>query len=60
MARATPDHAFYRSAYSRPVKVELRLDQAPRGGPSDGVNTPEDRLEALKGDRKGQYSIRPL
>ena len=36
----------------------LRLDRLDAAGRLVALNTPGNRLEALKGERKGQYSIR--
>jgi proteic killer suppression protein len=45
------------SGFSRQAEIRLdRLDAATK--PSDLAALPGNRLEALKGDRKGQYSIR--
>jgi proteic killer suppression protein len=39
-------------------KAELKLDQLDAATAMRDLNLPGNRLEALKGDRKGQYSIR--
>jgi len=39
-------------------KAELKLDQLDAGTALPDLDLPGNRLEALKGDRKGQYSIR--
>jgi len=39
-------------------KAEMRLDQLEAATSLLDVDLPGNRLEALKGDRKGQYSIR--
>ena len=39
-------------------KAEMRLDQLDSAMSLQDLNLPGNRLEALKGDRKGQYSIR--
>jgi len=39
-------------------KAELKLDQLEAATELSDLNLPGNRLEALKGDRKGQYSIR--
>jgi proteic killer suppression protein len=39
-------------------KAELKLDQLDAATSILDLNLPGNRLEALKGDRKGQYSIR--
>ena len=39
-------------------KAEMRLDQLDAATTLGDLNLPGNRLEALKGDRKGQYSIR--
>lgn len=39
-------------------KAELKLDQLDAATTITDLNLPGNRLEALKGDRKGQYSIR--
>jgi len=39
-------------------KAELHLDQLDAATSLLDLNLPGNRLEALKGDRKGQYSIR--
>ncbi len=39
-------------------KVEMRLDQLDAAISLLDLDLPGNRLEALKGDRKGQYSIR--
>jgi proteic killer suppression protein len=40
------------------LKAELKLDQLDAATALQDLNLPGNRLEALKGDRKGQYSIR--
>ena len=44
------------SAFSR--KAELKLDEIESATSLLDLDLPGNRLEALKGDRKGQYSIR--
>jgi proteic killer suppression protein len=45
------------SGIERPARLKLdRLEAAAR--PSDLASLPGNRFEALRGDRKGQYSIR--
>ena len=39
-------------------KVEIKIDQLDAATSLLDVNLPGNRLEALKGDRRGQYSIR--
>jgi len=39
-------------------KAELKLDQLDAATAIGDLDLPGSRLEALKGDRKGQYSIR--
>jgi proteic killer suppression protein len=39
-------------------KAELKLDQLEAATELRDLDLPSNRLEALKGDRKGQYSIR--
>ncbi len=39
-------------------KAEMRLDQLDSATSLLDLDLPGNRLEALKGDRKGQYSIR--
>jgi proteic killer suppression protein len=39
-------------------KAEMKLDQLEAATGLADLNLPGNRLEALKGDRKGQYSIR--
>ena len=39
-------------------KAEIRLDQLDAAAPLLDLDLPGNRLEALKGDRKGQYSVR--
>lgn len=39
-------------------KAELRLDQIDAATSVLDLDLPGNRLEALKGDRKGQYSVR--
>lgn len=39
-------------------KAEMRLDQLDSALSLQDLDLPGNRLEALKGDRKGQYSIR--
>ena len=39
-------------------KAEMRLDQLDSAVSVRDVNLPGNHLEALRGDRKGQYSIR--
>lgn len=39
-------------------KAELRLDQLDAAVTINDLDLPGNRLEALKGDRKGQYSVR--
>jgi proteic killer suppression protein len=39
-------------------KAEVKLDQMDAATSLGDLNLPGNRLEALKGDRKGQYSIR--
>ena len=39
-------------------KAEMKLDQLDAATSLVDLNLPGNRLEALKGDRKGQYSIR--
>ena len=39
-------------------KAELKLDQLEAATQLADLDLPGNRLEALKGDRKGQYSIR--
>ena len=39
-------------------KAELKLDQLDAATSTRDLDLPGNRLEALKGDRKGQYSIR--
>jgi proteic killer suppression protein len=38
----------------------LRLDRLHAADRLIALNTPGNHLETLKGDRKGQYSIRPM
>ena len=40
------------------LKAELKLDQLDAAVSLQDLNLPGNRLEALKGTRKGQYSIR--
>ena len=40
------------------LKAEMKLDQLDAATSVLDLNLPGNRLEALKGDRKGQYSIR--
>jgi len=39
-------------------KAEMKLDQIDSATSLQDLDLPGNRLEALKGDRKGQYSIR--
>ena len=39
-------------------KAEMKVDQLDAATSLGDLNLPGNRLEALKGDRKGQYSIR--
>lgn len=39
-------------------KAEMKLDQLDAATAISDLSIPGNRLEALKGDRKGQYSIR--
>jgi proteic killer suppression protein len=39
-------------------KAEMKLDQLDAAASPLDLNLPGNRLEALKGDRKGQYSVR--
>lgn len=39
-------------------KAEIKLDQLDAATALSDLDLPGNRLEALKGDRKGQYSIR--
>jgi len=39
-------------------KAEMKLDQLDAASAIGDLDLPGNRLEALKGDRKGQYSIR--
>ena len=39
-------------------KAEMKLDQLDAATSLRDLNLPGNRLEALKGDRKGQYSVR--
>jgi len=39
-------------------KAEMKLDQLESAMSLQDLDVPGNRLEALKGDRKGQYSIR--
>ena len=39
-------------------KAEMKLDQLDAAASLLDLNLPGNRLEALKGDRQGQYSIR--
>jgi proteic killer suppression protein len=39
-------------------KAEMKLDQLDAASAIRDLDLPGNRLEALKGDRKGQYSIR--
>jgi toxin HigB-1 len=39
-------------------KAQMKLDQLDAATSLTDLNLPGNRLEALKGDRKGQYSIR--
>ncbi len=39
-------------------KAEMKLDQLDAATATRDLDLPGNRLEALKGDRKGQYSIR--
>jgi len=39
-------------------KAEMKLDQLEAATALSDLDLPGNRLEALKGDRKGQYSIR--
>ena len=39
-------------------KAEMKLDQLDAAASLSDLNLPGNRLEALKGDRQGQYSIR--
>jgi proteic killer suppression protein len=39
-------------------KAEMKLDQLDAATALSDLDLPGNRLEALKGDRKGQYSIR--
>ncbi len=39
-------------------KLSMKLDQLDAASSLRDLNLPGNRLEALKGDRKGQYSIR--
>ena len=39
-------------------KAEMKLDQLDAATTLGDLNLPGNRLEGLKGDRKGQYSIR--
>ena len=41
-----------------PRQTELKLDQLDAASTLADLRLPGNRLEALKGDRKGQYSIR--
>jgi proteic killer suppression protein len=40
------------------LKAEMKLDQLDAASTIRDLDLPGNRLEALKGDRKGQYSIR--
>ena len=40
------------------IKAEMKLDQLDAATSLLDLDLPGNRLEALKGDRKGQYSIR--
>jgi toxin HigB-1 len=40
------------------VKAEMKLDQLDAATSLLDLNLPGNRLEALRGDRKGQYSLR--
>ncbi len=53
-ASGTPSKAF--SGFER--KVEMKIDQLDAATSLLDLNLPGNRLESLKGDRKGQYSIR--
>jgi toxin HigB-1 len=39
-------------------KAEMKLDQLDAAASPLDLNLPGNRLESLKGDRKGQYSVR--
>jgi proteic killer suppression protein len=53
-AEGKPVKAFDGSAQ----KAEMRLDQLDAATSLLDLDLPGNRLEALKGDRKGQYSVR--
>ncbi|MHB8203995.1 MAG: type II toxin-antitoxin system RelE/ParE family toxin [Desulfomonilaceae bacterium] len=53
-ASGTPYSAF--PGFER--KVEMKIDQLDAATSLLDVNLPGNRLQALKGDRRGQYSIR--
>ena len=53
-AGGIPSPAF--SGFER--KAEMKIDQLDAAASLLDLNLPGNRLEALKGDRKGQYSIR--
>lgn len=53
-AEGKPVKAF--SGFAR--KAEMRLDQRDAATSLHDLDLPGNRLEALKGDRKGQYSVR--
>jgi len=53
-ARGTLSNAFL--GFER--KAELKIDQLDAATSLIDLNLPGNRLEALKGDRKGQHSIR--
>lgn len=53
-ASGTPSKAL--SGFER--KVEMKIDQLDAATSLLDLNLPGNRLESLKGDRKGQYSIR--
>lgn len=54
ICRRKPGKAF--TGFER--KTEMRLDQLDAATSRLDLDLPGNRLEALKGDRKGQYSIR--
>jgi proteic killer suppression protein len=52
-------HKGIEKAFSRfERKAEMKLDQLDSAISLFDLNLPGNRLEALKGDRQGQYSIR--
>jgi proteic killer suppression protein len=53
-AKGTRFNAF--AGFER--KAEMKIDQLESATSLLDLNLPGNRLEALKGDRKGQYSIR--